>query len=497
MNNKLSLVDIAGLLSERTGKDKKATEQFLREFIQVVSAGLFTDKTVKIKGLGTFKIIPVEERESVHVNTGERFVIPAHYKYSFLPDKELRDTVNAPFAFFETTEVGNDVDFSDLEESEETEAATEDESVEEVLPGDALTGSDTVAVPVPAEKVTEAPLPDDELYPESPVHEDEPETIPSDTELQPEIVTVPLNNEENGETVSCPGDALPAEDRFAGEDNLPEPAKKKEVSKDKKEAFPESAPVVSLDANQPLPDAETENKENPAEILCSSEYGRIDPEDSKQDKRGRKSASFIKIAIPVVLLLIALVYVGSLFYEWHTESSGNAVTLAQMPATQPVNPEGYTDTDVSAITSENEDKSRQSSPTAMPADQNSSAGTENAEKKQSGVKNEPVAVPLPATPGNTPQAQKPVVATSGKIIGKVKIGPGDRLTLISLKYYGHKFFWVYLYEANKDVIKNPNNVPVGTTIKIPSPEVYGIDAHDKASVAKAAALQAEIIEGKD
>ena len=198
-----------------------------------------------------------------------------------------------------------------------------------------------------------------------------------------------------------------------------------------------------------------------------------------------------------MLLVIAFVYLGSLFYEWHTESSGNAVTLAQIQETKTVNPAGYTDMDVTAIISGNEDKTGLDNPTAIPADENGSAGTKKTEKEPSGIKNEPVAVPLPATRQNTPQAQKPVVATSGKIIDKVKIGTGDRLTLISLKYYGHKFFWVYLYEANKDVIKNPNNVPVGTTIKIPSPEVYGIDAHDKASVAKAAALQAKIIEGKD
>lgn len=497
MNNKLSLVDIAALLSERTGKDKKATEQFLREFIQVVSAGLFTDKIVKIKGLGTFKIIPVEERESVHVNTGERFIIPAHYKYSFLPDKELRDTVNAPFAFFETTEIGNDVDFSDLEESEEAETATEDESVEEVLPEDTLTESDTLAVPISAEKITEALLPDNEFYPERPVQEDGPETIPSHTELQPEIVTVPSNNEEDSEAVAQPEVAFPVENPCVGEDNLCEPDEKKELCAGKEEALSESEPVVSLDANQQLPDAETENKEPSTEIPFSPEYGRIDSKDSKQDKHEKKSASFVRIAIPVLLLIIAFVYVGSLFYEWHTESSGNAVTLAQMPVTQPVNPKGYTDTEGRAITSEDEQKTRQSSPNAMPAGENSLAGTEKTEKKQSGIKNEPVAVPLPATPENTPQAQKPVVATSGKIIGKVKIGPGDRLTLISLKYYGHKFFWVYLYEANKDVIKNPNNVPVGTTIKIPAPEVYGIDAYNKASVAKAAALQAKIIEGNN
>ena len=72
MNNRLTIQDLAGLLAEYTGKDKNSSERFLREFIAVVSEGVYTDKLVKVKGIGTFKIIPVEKRESIHVNTGER-----------------------------------------------------------------------------------------------------------------------------------------------------------------------------------------------------------------------------------------------------------------------------------------------------------------------------------------------------------------------------------------------------------------------------------------
>ena len=99
MNNRLTIQELAGLLADYTGKDANSSELFLREFIAVVSEGVYTDKLVKVKGLGTFKIILVEKRESIHVNTGERFVIPGHYKFSFLPDKELRELVNKPFSF--------------------------------------------------------------------------------------------------------------------------------------------------------------------------------------------------------------------------------------------------------------------------------------------------------------------------------------------------------------------------------------------------------------
>ena len=95
--------------------------------------------------------------------------------------------------------------------------------------------------------------------------------------------------------------------------------------------------------------------------------------------------------------------------------------------------------------------------------------------------------------------EKPAVkpeAASPEVIARVKIEPGSRLTLISLKYYGSKLFWVYLYEYNKNVIKDPNNVPIGTVIEVPAPEMYGIDRRDRSSIEKAAARQTEILSGK-
>lgn len=155
MNSRLTIQDLAALLAERTGKDRNSSEQFLREFIAIVSQGVFTDKMTKVKGLGTFKIVLVEKRESIHVNTGERFTIPAHYKFSFLPDKELRELVNKPFSFFETTELNEDVDFTDLDISNGAEEKeSEDESVEEILPENEETVSETPQLQPIAEEVS-------------------------------------------------------------------------------------------------------------------------------------------------------------------------------------------------------------------------------------------------------------------------------------------------------------------------------------------------------
>ena len=134
MNNRLSITDLASLLATATSKNKQDMELFLRTLIVLVTRKLFEDKIVKVKGIGTFKLVQVEARESVRVQTGERFVIPAHYKFTFVPDKEIKDRVNKPFSFFEVTELNKQVDFPDLQETEEDETAESDEASVEELP---------------------------------------------------------------------------------------------------------------------------------------------------------------------------------------------------------------------------------------------------------------------------------------------------------------------------------------------------------------------------
>lgn len=136
MNNRLSIQDLASILSAQTGKSEEEAFRFLQEFIAVVSDGVYNDKLVKVKGLGTFKIIRVEERASVSVNSGERFVIPSHFKFTFTPDKELKELVNKPFSLFDTVELNENVNFSDVDVSSELNATeeTSDESSEEILP---------------------------------------------------------------------------------------------------------------------------------------------------------------------------------------------------------------------------------------------------------------------------------------------------------------------------------------------------------------------------
>lgn len=99
MDEKLSIYDIAEILTAKTGREKADIETFIETLIAVINDVITHNGVVRIKGIGSFKVIPVKERESIHVNTGERIVIPAHHKLSFLPDKILKEKINRPFAF--------------------------------------------------------------------------------------------------------------------------------------------------------------------------------------------------------------------------------------------------------------------------------------------------------------------------------------------------------------------------------------------------------------
>ena len=130
MNERLTIQDLTDLLAAKHSMTKKDAEAFVKEFFLLIEQALESENTVKVKGLGTFKLIDVDSRESVNVNTGERFQIKGHTKVSFSPDANLRDTINKPFAHFETVVLNENTVLEDTP-IEETE---EEESGEEVIP---------------------------------------------------------------------------------------------------------------------------------------------------------------------------------------------------------------------------------------------------------------------------------------------------------------------------------------------------------------------------
>lgn len=403
MNNRLSIQDLALILSEQTGKSTEEALRFLQEFIAVVSEGVYNDKLVKVKGLGTFKIIRVEERASVSVNSGERFVIPSHYKFSFTPDKELKELVNKPFSLFDTVELNEEVDFSDVDVSAETSGAEDaaDDSSEEILPD---------GIP---EQAIEAP--------QTP---------------EPEVKPGPVVEEE----------AVPQEE-----------------AKAESEAETETTPEPEVEAEpEPKAEAETTPKEE-----AKAEPKPAEPESSvsgyKEYRRKRRRSASRKLLFPIaclfVVIVLGIVYIVCL--SGRTTVNKNW----EPPMAEVGNP------------------TPEAGMNPVPADSTGVTPPDSASLAVDSVVAEPPVV----------EENQPEETPKSDILALVTIKAGDRLASFAKQYYGHKFFWVYIYQYNQDIISDPNNIPIGTELRIPDPGLYGIDATDRSSIDKAAALQSQIL----
>ena len=125
MNNRVPITEIVDALAKRQNITKKKAETFARAFFDTIREGLSEEKFVKITGFGTFKVVTVEERESVNIRTGERFTIESHDKISFTPDTQLKELVNRPFAHFQTTVLNDETSDVELEAVNAKVAAAE------------------------------------------------------------------------------------------------------------------------------------------------------------------------------------------------------------------------------------------------------------------------------------------------------------------------------------------------------------------------------------
>ena len=266
MSNKLSIQDLASAYAEKTGTDQKSALAFVKTVFEIVEEFISTDKVVKIKGFGTFKLISVSDRESVNVNTGERIVIAGHTKLSFTPDASLRDAVNRPFADFETTPINENTSIEAMEklpshnEALPSEEGSEDDAEEQNLV-------------VVEETVLEEPS-----SPESPTSYDE-----------------------SVETVAS------AEDERVGEDLQVETKEEAMPVETNDEAMPvetndEAMPVETKEEVLPVIPVHKPNDDNPSYPMAEEPIA-----DPVPGKAGKSHAWLYTI---ITLLLMAVSYVG-------------------------------------------------------------------------------------------------------------------------------------------------------------------------------------------
>lgn len=184
--------ELVNLLAQHNGLSRKKNVQFVNELVDLINEVLKDEKFLKISGLGTFKVIDTKDRESVNVQTGDRFVIEGRNKITFTPDAAMRELVNRPFSQFETVVLNDGVDFSDIPE----EPADEEPIIEEPAPEEPI-----IEEPVPEEPINETPIePIEPIKPIKPIEPIKPikpiEHIePIEHIVEQPIIEQPINDE--------------------------------------------------------------------------------------------------------------------------------------------------------------------------------------------------------------------------------------------------------------------------------------------------------------
>ncbi len=368
MNEKVNIQNLIELLVEKHRITPKEAEEFVKTFFAVIEEGLEQDKYVKIKGLGTFKLIGVESRGSIDVNTGERIEIQGHTKVSFTPDSALKELINRPFGHFETV----------------------------------ILNENTVLEDTPIEKAGE-----DEL--------DTISEIPS-------------------EPASPLIESVIATEKVATEED---------ADKQQEEEGKISTTEETLKNSQ--------QKEDTYE-------GVLQQTDIKENKDN--GLKWFMIALACVLLACA----GIVFYLYYPDLQEESIPVSsEEEYTYPTVTMGLQQDSIQEDSlKRTEDTLRIPQPTT--AEENP-VSRQQVEKKV--VPEEPQKVVKKTTvksqPVNPDSVNYEIVGTETTYTVK----EGETLTRISLRFYGTKALWPYIVKHNADVLKNPNNVTSGTTLKIP------------------------------
>lgn len=305
---KLSISEIAQVLVDNKGLSQKDSENFVAAMFDIIQTALERDKLVKIKGLGTFKIIDVEARESINVNSGERVVIEGHGKVTFTPDASMKELVNKPFSQFETVILNEGVEFDDIEEEDSTEKevssdelAKDDEP--EVIP--VAVAEEPISVTLSDNSDREKAI---EQYIDSLAgNYEEQKPVAEEPVAEPEpVVEVPVAEEPVKEIpVAEPARAIePVEEKTVLEETVAE-----ESVEDK--------PVAQQDVTEDT---------NEEQVADNEDEDETDDEVNANDEEEEERSSTLKwwIFSAVSLLLIALAAYGGYLYGLETAKKQQA-----------------------------------------------------------------------------------------------------------------------------------------------------------------------------
>lgn len=447
MNNKVTFPELVEQVAQYANTSKRMSELFLKELFATISQSLIDGESVKVKGIGTFKLTEVSPRKSVDVNTGEEIEIPGHKKLSFAPDKDMAEAINQPFMHFETEILDDDVtddQLAAIDAGVPTEAPAEATPVEEET-------DDTAAAEAPVAAEEEVVMPPVFV---APVEEPEPEEAEAEASVEP-------------------SEEMPAEEETPAEVPAQEPIDEPEeaVSEEETEIEEEAEPEAVAEPEDEAEVAEAEGEsEMVSEELADERVGQ------EIDKRRITRRSLLEgFVVGVVTTLIVTLFA----YRLYLMKGYEATPADEEPFTEHVATDSVaTPEQALAENSTEADADKQKADEEQKKADEEKQKAEEEKKKAEEEKQKA-------------EAAKPTTANVAAGTTDT-IKPGTNLYRMSRKHYGSDKFWVYIYEENKAKYPNPNTIPVGAVLRIPQLEKYGAKAGDPASIAAAKKKQGEI-----
>ncbi len=451
MNEKITLPTLVNLLADKTGKQKKQCEDFLREFFNALVNAMEAGENVRIKSLGTFKVVAVEPRKSVNVNTGEQMEIPGHNKIVFVPAKELAEEVNAPFAMFESIEIPDNALEDPLLSSATSDPSESAAQAEE----DPLPSSATSDQTVSAAQAEEDPLPSS--------------AISDQTVSAVQAAEYPLPSSAiSDQTVSA---AQAEEDPLLSSAISDQTVSAAQAEEDPLPSSAISDQTVSAAQAAGFPEPDEDSDENEQEFEIENESGLdsfpIVSQLNEEHTETRRNYRFLLgfacgVACAAVICLCAYLFffekwVATVSEEKNTEVSVQAETSGQL-----------TDADVRQVPE----------PDVLDSDKKDLIEASDADSKNEQMAKTEQTAEVPTRPSD-----EPVYDT----ITKTRY-----LTTMAKEHYGNYNLWPYIYEENKAILGHPDRIRPGTKVIVPPLSKYGVNPSDPDDIAKAKKKGVEI-----
>ncbi len=408
-NEKTTIQELADRFAERNHCSRSVAEMFLKRVFEQIKQGLKDDSFVKIKGLGTFKLVTVGSRASVDVNTGERIEISEHQRLVFTPDNSIKQRVNRPFEQFETVILDDDSDITGLDEVDDKNADTFDEVDEEL------------SLETPTKQVENNESSDEIIEPTPEV------IVPSEQHSQEDIPNVPADYQSV----------------YIGEQQKDT---NQEESDDLSATSEEEATAIPASSTTDTPVTESEEPTPPTDTVDSESEHDDDDTEEEEDIPSRHTGYVLTILI--ILLVIGMV-VGSYFVGYYRLLSPNGFSYQESATIDSVKQEvSVTNHDTLAVELKNPTDSvkKDSMVTNRPINEESNKSSFEEKAKQY---------------EQLPGGDYYIVGT----LTTHTMKPGDTLLRLARKHYGKISFTQYIIFYNK--ISNPDVIPLGMTLELP------------------------------